>query len=424
MLLVATVAVLGFGLPLALAVQSLYRDEALLELSRHAARAVVAVPASFASEKDPPELPDGGPQVSTALYDSRGVKLQGGGPVRADEPVRAALRGSSITQRQDELVVAVPVSEQERVVGAVRVSVPQAAVTGRVRQAWAVMAALAAGVLGAAGVLAARRSRRLAGPLADLRDDAELIGTGVAIPVRDAGGVPEVAAVRTALVEAAGRLDEALEHERALSSDLAHQLRTPLTSLRLRLEGELLRPSGPAGPLEELVRDVLTDVDRLQQTIDDLLTLARETVRTRPAHPLATSVREAGERWAAPAASAERVLVGDVEPHLPWVTPSPAALRQVLDVLLDNALTHGRGAVQLSARRVGDGAVVAVSDAGPGRLDDQTVFVRRSGTAGGSGIGLALARRLAEGEGMRLLLAEPGPGPVFHLVVAAAAPPG
>lgn len=414
MLLTAVVAVSGFGLPLALAVQAQYRDQALVVLSQHAAEAVVAVPATFAADNDPPELPDFGPDVHAALYDRNGRRLQGQGPDTADDAVRQALGGAGAAQRE-ALVVAVPVSSAERVVAAVRLSTPVDAVERRTRRTWAAMAGLAALVLAAAGLIAAARSRSLARPLAQLRDDAALVGAGTQLPARRSTGIPEIQAVRAALGGAAAQLSAALERERSLSADLAHQLRTPLTSLRLRLETEQLSPSEP----ELLVSGLLEDVDRLQQTIDDLLLLARETGGgRRPVHALATAVREAGELWAPTATAAGRSLSVELEPHLPWVAVSPAALRQVLDVLLDNALRHGAGHITLSATRVGAGAVVSVSDQGTRRLDPDGLFVRRAGSTSGTGIGLSLARRLAEAADMRLVLADPGPGPAFHLVLS------
>lgn len=416
MLLTAVVALLGFGLPLALSVQRLYRDEALLLLSQRAAEAAVAVPGSFAREADAPELPDFGPELDVALYDVSGQRLQGIGPATADGPVQAALQGAGARQRRGMLVVAIPISESERVVAAVRVSTPPDAVTHRTYRTWAGMTGLAALVLSGAGVLATHRSRRLARPLDQLRDDAVLLGTGGTLEPRPDSGMVEVDAVRTALADADRRLNAALERERALSADLAHQLRTPLTSLRLRLETEGMA-SSPASPV---LGDLLADVDRLERTIDDLLSLARDASGRRPAHALATSLREAGERWGDAAAAAGRALDLVIDAHLPWVDVSAAALRQVLDVLLDNALRHGAGSIGLTAHRVGAGVVVSVTDQGTQALDPQQIFVRRAPTATGSGIGLALARRLAEAEGMRLVLAEPGPRPAFHLILMSA----
>ncbi len=419
MILTATLAVVGFGIPLGLAVRTLYRDEALLMLSESAAQAVIAVPASFIRDQDPPELPDFGPDIDAALYDTDGRRLQGTGPERADAAVDAALRGDRAAHRSGQLVVAAPVSENEQVVAVVRVSTPPDVVARRTTRTWAAMAGLAILVVGLAGLIGSSRSRRLARPLSDLRDDAALVGTGLELPERRDSGIPEIQAVRVALAEAAVDLNAAMERERAFSTDVAHQLRTPLTSLRLRLENEQLQTSG----MDDLVADVLVDVDRLEQTIQDLVALARDTEAERPWHALATSVRDAAERWAPAAMASGRALTVDTEPHLPWVRTSPGALRQVLDVLLDNALRHGAGEVRLSATRVGTGAVVSVSDRGLRALDPDRLFIRRAASASGSGIGLALARRLAEAENMRLVLADPGPGPVFHLVIATAATP-
>jgi len=288
-------------------------------------------------------------------------------------------------------------------------------VTARTAGTWASMAGLALAVLAGAGVLAARRSAHLARPLDELRADAAVIGTGGELPVRPGTGVEEIDAVRAALAQAATRLNGALARERSFSSDVAHQLRTPLASLQLRLETEQLGDGGDTA----LVRDALADVDRFGQTIDDLMLLARDSEQGRQSHPLATVIRETAERWEPRLASAGRGLEVTTAALLPWVSASPAAIRQILDVLLDNAVQHGDGDVSLSCTRVGHGAVIAVTDGGGAVVQGEEIFLRRNPEAAGSGIGLALARRLAEAEGMRLVLANPGPGLVFHPVVGA-----
>ena len=410
MLVVAALAVVGFGVPLAFSVQALYRDEALLTLSEEAARAVVAVPGSFAKDNDRPELPDPADDVSIALYGVDGRKLQGEGPVHADAAVEAALHGGSTQRDRAALAVAFPISHQESVVGAIRTSIPTDVVADRVHRTWAAMAALAFGVLLATGLLAARRSRSLSRPLAELRVDADMIGTGGQIRSRPGTGVAEIDAIQRALVTATATRDESMERERSLSADLAHQLSTPLASLRLHIEADEVQGADP-----RRVGELLRDVDRLQQTIDDVLTLARDDARVREPHPLASMVRASAADWEPRLVSAGRRLVVDMEPHLPWVDASPAAIRQILDVLLENALTHGEGTVRLSGARIGPGAIIAVADQGHVIANPDTMFVRRGPDATGTGIGLALARRLAEAEDLRLILADPGPGVVVHL---------
>lgn len=418
MLLVAVVAVAGFGIPLAVSVQARFRDEALLTLSEEAATAAVAVPGSFVRDRDTPELPPPADNVDVALYGTDGRRLQGVGPARADATVGAVLDGAGAQRHRDELVVAVPISDEEIVVGAIRASMPNSIVAGRVQRTWAAMAALALGVLVAAGLFAARRSRSLARPLAQLRDDAEVLGEGGELPIRPDTGVVEIDAVHAALAGAATRLNAALARERSLSADLAHQLRTPLASLRLRLETEQVGDDHDA----QLLGDALRDVDRLEQTIDDLLALARDTDRAREPHALATLLRDAAARWEPELVAAGRHLLLEMEPQLPWVEASPGAIRQILDVLLGNALLHGDGDVTLSGSRVGQGAVVAVADQGHVVVDETEIFIRRNTTSAGSGIGLALARRLADAEEMRLVLAHRGPGVAFHLVFGGRGP--
>jgi signal transduction histidine kinase len=413
MLLIAALSVVGFGVPLAVTVQKSYRDEAMLRLSEEAARGVAAVPASFASESDAPELPPTVGDVSVALYGVDGQRVVGDGPQRADDVVTAVLRGSSGERRRGDLIVALPISNEEVTVGVVRTSTPNSAVAHRTYKAWALMFGWALVVLAAAAVLAARRSRNLAHPLAELRDDAAVIGAGGELAPRSTSGIAEIDTVHAALADAATRLNTAMVRERSFSADVAHQLRTPLASLRIRLETEQLA----AGHDRALVEGALVDVDRLEQTVNDVTALARDAARTSLALAIAPLVGEVVERWQGPVAVSGRDIVAVVAGELPPAEVREPAVRQILDVLIDNALRHGAGSIRVTATRVGDGVVIAVSDAGSAVLDADEIFQRRNPGATGSGIGLALARRLAEAEDMRLVLATPGPGAIFHLVI-------
>lgn len=126
-------------------------------------------------------------------------------------------------------------------------------------------------------------------------------------------------------------------------------------------------------------------------------------------------------RWQPLFAERRRVLAVTVPTALPAVTASAAALRQILNVLLDNALHHGAGTVTLLATDLADAVAVEVSDAGHGLAGDPaTAFARRSAHARGHGIGLALARSLAEADGGRLLVRRAAPHPVFALLLPVA----
>lgn len=419
MLLVAFLAVVGFGVPLALAVEKQYRDEALLIFLEEAARAVVAVPASFAWSRDLPELPGSTKGADVALYSQPGKLLVGTGPATGDPPVMAALAGGARPAKASRFVVVLPVLDKEQAVGAVRASLPPASVIQRTHQAWELMAGLAAAVLLASGAFAMDRSRPLSRPLVELGADATMIGARGQVPDRPRSGVAEIDDVHEALAQAATRLNAALARERSFGADVAHQLRTPLASLRLQLETEQLRGDSDDAMLER----ALDEIERLQQTIDDLVGLNRERTEHRDLHPLSSLLADSVARWEGPAAQAGRALVRLPGPSLPWTRVSPSAVRQILDVLISNALTHGGGSVRLSGVAVGGGAVLAVQDGGAAVIHPEEVFQRRGNGAVGSGIGLALARRLAEAEGMQLLVADPGPGVAFQLIITGVGQP-
>ncbi|MCB0964524.1 MAG: HAMP domain-containing histidine kinase [Acidimicrobiales bacterium] len=410
------IALAGFGVPLGLSVQQRYRDEALVRLSAAAAAGAVAVPGSFDREDDLPELPTSPADIDVALYDATGTRRTGVGPERGDATVEETLASGRLTQTPDDLVVAFPVSDEETVVGAIRASTPASTVRARTQRTWAAMAALATGVFALTTALAVRRSRTLARPLVELERQAAAVGDGGEVPPRTEAGIEEIDAVHDALVDAAHRLNDVLARERAFSADAAHQLRTPIASLRLRLENE----QSDADHDQELVAGALGDLDRLEATIDDLVALARDVAPVGTARPLATVLKEVVAPWEEVAAAKDRALEVGLEPELPYVTARPQAVRQILDVLLANAFEHGAGTVRLEATRVGAGAVVSVADEGDARLDPEAVFVRRNAGATGTGIGLGLARRLADAEDLRLVLAHPGPGPRFHLAFSAA----
>lgn len=416
---VTTLAVAGFGVALGVAVQRLYRQEAVLRLEREATRAVAEVPASFLGSADPVELPVPERHTVLGLYSASGARLLGEGPDPGDAPVQEARAGGSRDARVGgSIVVAVAATSEERVFAVVRAALAETVVVARVRRAWLAMAATAAVIVAMGAVGALALARRLSRPIAALAADVARLGGGDFSTPAARSGVGELDAAAVALDATAARLGRLLQRERAFSAEASHQLRTPLTGVRLRIENAMA--SAGAAHDEALV-DALGQLDRLEATIADLLTLARD-VDPGPAPLDVTSVLAAAEAaWHGPLAAAGRPLRLHVGEDLPRARASAAALRQVLDVLVANAAEHGAGTVTLEARRAGNGIAVEVSDEGPG-VDDadvEEVFRRRSGGGAGRGLGLALARSLVEAEGGRLLLRAPGPHPTFSVVLPA-----
>jgi signal transduction histidine kinase len=211
-----------------------------------------------------------------------------------------------------------------------------------------------------------------------------------------------VDAVSTNLERTAHRLGGMLERERRFSSDASHQLRTPLTAVRIGLESALLTPGAD---LRGAAVDALNGLDRLEQTVEDLLAIARDVTGPAPSTDVVAIVSEARGQWAELLGRARRQLELRADEDVPAAAVSAPALRTVLDVLLGNALVHGGGTVTVRVQDAADAVVVEVSDEGGGiTADPAAVFRRRSPQARGTGIGLALARSLIEADGGRLEL--------------------
>lgn len=421
MVAVTAIAVVLFGIPLALALADLHREEEVVKLERLAAEAAAEIPARF-PHGDPPHELGSRPGRIIGLYDRTGRRIVGGGPLRGDRIVRAGLRGDvRDLDLNGRLVASLPVTRGERVVGAIRVSVPQSVVTDRTRNAVLVMTALGVVAVGISALIALWESRRLARPVDRLAVAAARLGDGDFTVHAERSGVAEVDAVSDALEQTAGRLERMLTRERGFSEDASHQLRTPLTSLRVTLEAARL---DPAADRDRALDDAIAEVDRLERTIDDLLALAREQPGVRPVTEIDGVLSRLDREWRDRVRTAGRELHVTCAGGLPEVAVSDRALAQILDVLVDNGVRHGQGAITVKARSASTGVVVEVADEGAGIEGDAArVFERRVSPAGGTGIGLALARSLAEAEGGRLLLRAAGPHPTFALVLPASTAP-
>jgi signal transduction histidine kinase len=412
----AALAIGLFGVPLAVAVVVLLRADERGELDRVAETTAVRVAADLAAGRTPTQLPEGEDGMHVAVYGLPGRRLLGTGPDAADAPVRQAIAGATAGGSDaGDFVVATPVTSNNRLVGVVRTASPQSRVWLKVGLTWLAMAGLAAAAVAAAALLARRQSRRLAAPLERLAAAAQTLGDGDFTVRLPPAGIPEIDAAAGALTKTAERLGDLVARERAFSADASHQLRTPLTGLRLRLETAL---EGD-GDLRNAAEGALDTADRLERTIDELLALARDAPHARTPADLPALLVELRSSWGAPLTAAGRTLQLTLEPELSGTRASATAVRHILDVLLANAQRHGAGAVSIVVRDADTAIAIDVGDQGPGVAEPEELFRRRTSRAAGHGIGLALARALAEAEGGRLLLSRPGPGPVFTLLLPA-----
>jgi signal transduction histidine kinase len=298
----------------------------------------------------------------------------------------------------------------------VTAAVSAADVDAEVRQRWLLIALLSAGAVGAAVLLALVQARRLSQPLEQLARTSTLLGEGDFSARAGRSSIEEIDAVAVALDATAVRIAQLVGREREFTVNAAHQLRTPLTALRLRLEEiEGQRPPG----LEEETARALHEVDRLQATVDDLLALAREG-RAGDARPLdlAALIRAHATRWRPLFdRSGRRLELTGADGSKPLA--SRGAIGQALDVLVDNALQHGRGTVTIAIQSRDGRTVLSVSDEGPGVApgSERMIFQRGGSAAGGTGVGLHLARSLVEAENARLRVARGRPA-TFEIVFA------
>ena len=417
-----TLAVIVFAVPLGFVLANLYREEEIVRLERAAGEAGEHVPTAFPRSTDRAELRRERGQPPVGLYGRNGRLVSGSGPHRSDPAVRSALHGET---RDDEysgrLIVAVPLIRGERIDGALRASVPLSAVSDRTRNAIMVMIAIGMGAVGLSALIGIYQSRRLARPIKELARTATQLGDGDFTARGEASGMPEVDAVSHALDSTATRLDQMLSRERSFSEDASHQLRTPLTGLRVNLEAARLDPAADHNVAFEAA---LGEVDRLERTIDDLLALAREHPADRTELNVHAVLGEIESEWHGRFAAVDRPLRVTIAAHLPRVTVSARAVRQIIDVLLDNAFRYGADVVSMRARSAPVGIVIEIADDGPGITgNSERIFERRGEGSTGHGIGLALARSLAEAEGARLRLEHGGPNPVFALFLPGAPSP-
>ncbi|MEV0374789.1 ATP-binding protein [Streptomyces sp. NPDC050636] len=299
----------------------------------------------------------------------------------------------------------------------VTVQESRATVSAEIGRTLLVILAVALLAIAAAVILAVRQARRLTAPLTDLAETAERLGSGDPRPRHRRYGVQELDRVADVLDASAERIARMLTAERRLAADASHQLRTPLTALSMRLE-EITGTDDPETVKEEAMI-ALAQVDRLSDVVQRLLTNSRDPrTGSAVAFDLDEVVKQQIEEWRPAYRSAGRAIVRSGTKSLRAVG-TPGAVAQVLATLIENSLMHGDGTVALRTRVTGNQAVVEVTDAGPGVPPDlgSRVFERTVSGRNSTGLGLAVARDLAEADGGRLELLQQHP-PVFALFLA------
>jgi signal transduction histidine kinase len=403
-------AIVLFAIPLAVSLQKVYRDEDLIRLERDTVAATRGIDVGGAGGGDPIELPRSSDRrvvYSTSLAALAG-KPDAGDRAVALDAIRK--RRPAVRDTDQGMIAAVPLLTGERVAGVLVAARSGASAADDTRKAWLLLGALAAAVMLAAIAAAFFVSRGLSRPLERLAAAARRLGLGDFSVRAPRANVGEVDAVAQALDVTADRLGDMVARERAFSADASHQLRTPLTALRIELEAAELNgeQADPAAALRQ--------VERLEQTINTLLAAARGTRDGATDADLVAIAEDAEAAWRAPLAADGRRLRLELDRGGVRAAADAGVVREILEVLLDNAARHGQGTVNVAVRATGGWARLEIRDEGPGFNDAERAF-ERSDSRNGHGIGLALARSLAHAEGGRLSIAIPGPNPVVTLVL-------
>jgi signal transduction histidine kinase len=349
------------------------------------------------------------PEIATALTGSRATGTR-----------------PSETLGTDLVYVAIPVASSGNVHGALRLTLDTTEVDERVRRFWWGLAATAAVVLALISLIGWLIARSVTQPLRRLNATARRFGSGdLTVDPSDRQGPPELRELAETMSTMAGQLASMIDQQRAFVADASHQLRTPLTGLRLRLENlQASLTDAARGADADEVELAIDEISRLSTLVSDLLQLARTDRHEAPIdHDLTTIVADRVDTWSAAADIARiRLDLHSEGEHLS-VLAVPGAIEQILDNVLDNALgvAPPDTAVTITVDPGTAQHRLTITDEGPGLSDDDKDralrrFWRGDTIRPGSGLGLAIADGLARASGGSLTLHD-GPTRGLRVVV-------
>jgi signal transduction histidine kinase len=367
--------------------------------------------------------------AGTAVVTSDDDQSATGSPYSSRPEISAALAGQinsgqrfSQTLGLDLLYVSVPVLSGEKITGAVRLTYPASFVAAQVDgQLWTLWTVAGTTVL-LAGVVAYFMAGAVTRRLQKLRAATELLADGyLGTRTEEGAGAPELRTLAVSFNRMADRTEHLLEQQRRFASDASHQLRTPLTGLRLRLENAVdAIPTDPEAG-RTMVAASLEETYRLQRIIDGLLVLSRaEGQAVVPVQVDLTDVVLARkEQWEALAEEAGVRITSDTVPKA-HILVLPGAAEQIIDNLIDNALAVAPAGsqLQLAVSHGEQPGIIElhVLDEGPGLSGEDCQrafnrFWRGSTSSEGSGLGLSIVHQLAKASGADASLSPRAAGP-------------
>jgi signal transduction histidine kinase len=331
--------------------------------------------------------------------------------------VAGALKGLPAVGERDSatlgerlLFVAVPVLLGDTVLGVVRFSNPKSVVDKEVQDRVRGIAAAGLITLLAAALVAIPLALTIARPISRLKSSTDRLADGdFSVHADDSKGPPEVRELSRSFNAMAGRIGLMLENQQHFSGAVSHQLRTPLTALRLRLDQAQDAVGDDTSPVAIALDASRVEIDRLQEMIEQLLALSRLEGGSAATVTVNASVivRNRIEVWESLAAERHITFTVRGLDSTPCVALE-GALEQIVDNYIDNALTAApdNSAITIEVHRVQRHIHVDVIDEGPGLSEEKRAlaferFWRGSTTenAPGTGLGLAIVRQLAVASG-------------------------
>lgn len=341
--------------------------------------------------------------------------------------IAAALLGNSAvgtrrseTLGEDLVYSSVPVLTIDGVIGAVRLTYPESVVSDRVADRLKGLVLLAFISLALAFFAAFVVATSVVRPLRRLRMQSDTIAAGDLSARAQVEGPAEVRELAASFNEMAERVEQTLAEQRRFAGDASHQLRTPLTALRLRVEQALAtvveHPERPATEVADDLEAAAAELERLARLVEQLLALARTeapgpTVWVDVGEVVASRV----EMWR-PLAEERGVLIATGGDANGTVEAMPGALEQIIDNYIDNALDYAPTGtmITIAVARTTTETTVSVEDSGPGMTAAarERAFDRfwrgaeSQNRPGGSGLGLSIVAQLAAASGGRVALLE------------------
>jgi signal transduction histidine kinase len=313
-------------------------------------------------------------------------------------------------------------------IGTVVLERPTGPLNQNIANLWLYLIVLAGAALAGAVLIAIYLARWVSRPLARLDAAAGKIADGdLTVRARTGYGPPELRRMAATFNMMAGRLEALVHGHRAMLADASHQLRTPLTALRLRLD--LLATDASPTTAAELA-GAQEEIARLSRIVDGLLATARAEALTEQLETIdvVEAVAERVSAWQPVADGHDVKLIAEVAGDSrrdgagsrPMVALGAGHLEQILDNLIDNAIgaiggggSGGGGTVRISAANGETGPVLTVADDGPGMTPQERsrAFLRyTTGSQNGTGLGLAIVHRLVTANGGSIRLADTAGG--------------